>query len=668
MRRLLCVALALAALSSSAGELRQGGVDEEDASGTLSRPNVLLRAPFTSNAPYIEDDAGTVMHCRGEDFASNTLTCQTGGAWTTTGTVSTDSGFPLFPLGVAGTQRKGLKGWSGSNYLTLGTHSAADALDWGASQDFSQCIVWQPKSAPSEKALWDDGQNGTGGWYLTFTSANISFCMNDAVGGASCAQAGVGPTLNSLTLTCMGRSGSTQFIKRDLDASITASLVGFNYSRAITLPAYIGHYESGIEPDAIIYEIWASTTAASDALFTKIANRFWGLSGGNLSFSRASAQSFTYGGALFFAAPGTPAVDPNRGFLTESEGTNLVLRSEAADNAAWFAPAGLDPGVTANAAVAPDGTTTMDLLDDTSGSNTGNIQQGVAVSSTTGPFIVSAWVKPFGASNAATVAHYCTPDPSATCACACQHLDGTACTCTASAAGANACTGSKTITKMTRLAVTATCSTAVTLAIPFYGPGVYGVSQDKAYFWGMQMELGPSGNGTYASSYIPTAGTAASRSIVQLTTANPLATNDKRWCVDATYAPTELHAWSTGGNNPILFTLGSNGGTNDAEGFLGSTGGVFLITDDASAGKQDAFGSVAADGAGARWNLCNGNGTQTAFKNGVSVASGSTSGAGTAVIAAMPSTLYIGSGQGYAGVDGWVKSFQMGRSSDNGSY
>lgn len=666
MRRLLC-ALALVAFSASADELRQGGVDEEDGSGTLSRPNILLRAPFTTNGPYLEDDPGTVMHCTGEDFAANTLTCQTGGAWTTTGTVTTDSGFPLFPFGVTGTQRKGMKSWSASNYFKLGTGAAADALDWGASQNFSQCIVWQPKSAPSEKALWDDGQNGTGGWYLTFTSSQISFCMNDAIGGGSCAQAGVGPTLSSVNITCMGRSGSTQIIKHNLDTAVTASLAGFAYAPANAIPAYIGHYESGLEPDAIIYELWASTTAGTDALFTRAATRFWGLTAGGMALARASNQSFTYGGSLFYAAGGTPAIEPNRGVLVETTATNLVLRSEAADNAAWFKAASLTPGITANGAVAPDGTTTMDLADNTGGDNQGNFQQGITVSATTGPFVVSVWARPFGASNVASANFYCATDPTTACACACQHADGTACTCTAGATGANACTGSKTITKLTRLAVTATCTTAETNAIAFFQPGLFGSSQDKAYFWGMQLEAPGTGGPAYATSYIPTAGTAATRSYTQLSAANPLQTGDKRWCVDATYTPTELHSWSIQGNNPFLWTLGSNGGTNDAEVYLGTTGSLNLQVDDATDSKTGGFGGIGTDLTAARWNVCNDNGTHTAFKNGVS-ASNTPSGTGTGIIAAMPATLYIGAGAGTGGLDGWVKNFQLGRSSNNGSY
>lgn len=663
MRWLLCL-LALVAFSASADELRQGGVDEEDGSGTLSRPNVLLRALFASNAPYIEDDSGTVMHCTGENFSANTLTCSTGGAWTTTGTVTTDSGFPLFPFGTAGTQRKGLKSWSGSNYLALGAGLAADTLDFGASQDFSVCVVWQPKSGATEKVLASDGTSGVDGWYLSYSGTTVSFCLSKS--GASTCTGDTAPPMNSLNITCVGRSGTTQALKHNLNAVVTTTAVT-PYVPANTTAAFIGHYSTGLEPDAIIYELWASTTAASDALFTKIATRFWGLASENMTLARASSQSFTYGGSLFYAAPGTPAVDPNRGIEVETTATNLALRSEEAENAAWFATAGLVPGVTANGAVAPDGTTTMDLLDNTGGTSTGNIQQGYAIAATAGPFVASVWARPFGASNVASANFYCVTDPTTACSCACQHADGTACTCTASAAGANACTGSKTITKLTRIAVTATCTTAETVPIPFFMPGLYTVSQDKAYFWGMQLEAPGAGGPGYATSYIPTAGTVASRSYTQLSAANPLATGDKRWCVDATYTPSELHSWSIQGNNPFLWTLGGNGGTNDAEVYLGTTGSLNLQVDDASDSKTGSFGGIGTDLTAVRWNVCNNNGTHTAFKNGVS-ASNTPSGTGTGVIATMPSTIYVGAGAGYGGIDGWVKSFQLGRSTDNGAY
>jgi hypothetical protein len=64
------------------------------------------------------------------------------------------------------------------------------------------------------------------------------------------------------------------------------------------------------------------------------------------------------------------------GILLEPAATNLALRSQEFDNPAWTTQAS---SVTANAAVAPDGTTTADsLVEDTSGT-THTIRQNITI-------------------------------------------------------------------------------------------------------------------------------------------------------------------------------------------------------------------------------------------------------------------------------------------------
>lgn len=89
------------------------------------------------------------------------------------------------------------------------------------------------------------------------------------------------------------------------------------------------------------------------------------------TFARAStANSYDATGKLVAAAAGVlrhdyaPLTGAYLGMLLEGQSTNLLTYSEQFDNAAWTK---LGAGVSANGALAPDGTTTMDtLIEDTS--------------------------------------------------------------------------------------------------------------------------------------------------------------------------------------------------------------------------------------------------------------------------------------------------------------
>lgn len=93
--------------------------------------------------------------------------------------------------------------------------------------------------------------------------------------------------------------------------------------------------------------------------------------GTSISFTNAATTRYCEksDGTLVAMTANQPRVT-NDGLLIEGSRTNLVIRSTALDNAAWTAS-----GVTvsANTAVAPDGTTTAEELTDVSGSNTGTL-------------------------------------------------------------------------------------------------------------------------------------------------------------------------------------------------------------------------------------------------------------------------------------------------------
>ncbi len=84
-----------------------------------------------------------------------------------------------------------------------------------------------------------------------------------------------------------------------------------------------------------------------------------------ITFSRTSAATYVNSAGNVVSAPaGTPRFDYDpatlapKGLLIESQRTNLLLRSEEFDDAAWIKTAGTS--ITANATTAPDGTSTAD--------------------------------------------------------------------------------------------------------------------------------------------------------------------------------------------------------------------------------------------------------------------------------------------------------------------
>jgi hypothetical protein len=87
-----------------------------------------------------------------------------------------------------------------------------------------------------------------------------------------------------------------------------------------------------------------------------------------VTFTRASSGTFVdSAGVLQTAVTDAPRFDHNPttgeslGLLVEEARTNLLLRSEEFDNASWGRSGATLPTITANAGIAPDGTTTADL-------------------------------------------------------------------------------------------------------------------------------------------------------------------------------------------------------------------------------------------------------------------------------------------------------------------
>lgn len=113
-----------------------------------------------------------------------------------------------------------------------------------------------------------------------------------------------------------------------------------------------------------------------------------------ITFSRASSATFTGSdGLLQTAAVDAPRLTYNpttlaaEGLLVEEQRTNLLLQSEAFDNAAWVK---VNATVTANAAIAPDGSLSADTI--TLTASLGFLGESVTVTQNT-QYAVTFWVE-----------------------------------------------------------------------------------------------------------------------------------------------------------------------------------------------------------------------------------------------------------------------------------
>lgn len=221
-----------------------------------------------------------------------------------------------------------------------------------------------------------------------------------------------------------------------------------------------------------------------------------------ITFTRATSRTyFNSAGVLSTAAINTPAIDYNpvtlacRGLSVWEARTNLLTYSEAFSNAAWNATA--NTTITANSAVAPDGTTTADTLTHTSASIFG--KTGITISAGAS-LALSLFVK-----KGNTTFFRLRIDNGADVVSCWFNLD-TGATATNTAGSGNVLFSSKSITQVSaglyrvNLVVTTTVVTTVgaTWACAQADSGS-ATAADFAYLWGAQLEAGSS-----ASPYIPT--------------------------------------------------------------------------------------------------------------------------------------------------------------------
>lgn len=223
------------------------------------------------------------------------------------------------------------------------------------------------------------------------------------------------------------------------------------------------------------------------------AGQLGGSFGETLTCTRASAKYAENGSGILTALTNNqPAVEP-KGLLVEAAATNLLLRSAEINTngagAPWYhSQSGSSITVTANAAVAPDGNTTAEQVAygaTTDALDYSVVSQGVAATNATA-YTVSIWARM--ASGTGTIYLCATPDGS-------------------TFAGRTACA---LTTTWQRFSLTFTASSTATW---YFQTGVdrrdaqqSGQAAQTVYLWGAQYETG-----SFASSYIATAGTTATR-------------------------------------------------------------------------------------------------------------------------------------------------------------
>lgn len=215
---------------------------------------------------------------------------------------------------------------------------------------------------------------------------------------------------------------------------------------------------------------------------------------GTLSFTRASQKYCSQDdGTVTILANNAPCVVGDK-ILIEGPSQNFLGLTDDIGNATLWTNTNVT--ISADSSLNPWGTTTMDTVTSTVGS--GKSSQTVSLTSSTGPFTLSAIGRAVSGTHTAALGFTCTGSTPATCTC--FREDGTSCTTTVSGAecGANS-SFSSTVTHRNRIQVRATCNAAITSTTVSFGGGDYFGGVTGSHIWGAgQFEVRK-----YATSYMP---------------------------------------------------------------------------------------------------------------------------------------------------------------------
>jgi hypothetical protein len=361
--------------------------------------------------------------------------------------------------------------------------------------------------------------------------------------------------------------------------------------------------------------------------------------GETLTFSRASAKYAESGaGVLTALTNNQPGVEP-RGLLIEAAATNLCLHSAALDNASWVKAGGVvaAPTVTANAGTAPDGTLAAERVEIPSTAPGGAFSRvGQSANLTAASYTFSVWIR--GRSGSGST--YLTAFIAAT--------------------GLNpATTLINYTTTWQRFSLTFT-ATAVSWHMMIGTDAVNAATghTDRGAVdievWGAQVE-----SGIFASSYIATAGTTATRVAESARFAMPASLSGSNWAVGLTVEP---RLWTSAGARVLFQTDNAYAAANHVSLYVNTTGTLqFDVFDNATAIKSMTT-NAAISGTRLRLVATCENGTLALWVDGAKPAQ-TAGGAGTGVITTWPANFYVGTNRTTTQcVEGYIHSFALGSS------
>lgn len=235
-----------------------------------------------------------------------------------------------------------------------------------------------------------------------------------------------------------------------------------------------------------------------------------GSRGETLTYTRASSATCSKAdGTITTCASNQPRVESIDSVLAlrrETATTNLIVRSEELNDAAWTTNGSLT--LTANNYTAPDGTLTGEKYLKTSADGVRYQSLGALGAATT---TCSGWGRADSATENFSINLNCSGGSLS--ACTCYAFDGNACT--AVTAGTICTVYTSAGTTFERLAMIATCGSGTHIAS--IGPGIFNSDNNKtAGLWGFQCEAKPS-----ATSYIRTEGSTVTRAADVATVPTP---------------------------------------------------------------------------------------------------------------------------------------------------
>jgi hypothetical protein len=585
---------------------------------------------------FFPDDANTVLHLVGDAYDGLTWKAPQA-ALTTVGAVSYSDAWVMPAAGNL--QRQGYGPFSTANYLTLG--GGADVLDF--SGDFSMCAVFSQPSSFIVNNILIGARNSASnaGWVLYVPTVPAGALQINNYGSSLSSTTTPYAMGAGLNVVCAGRVGANLAIKMNLGAYTTAGITGTVVpSTETTLIGVL----NGVSPSSPflgnIYEVWASTEAPSDALFTKIQQRIFQqqtAQGAPLTVTRTTSSMVEVpngSSQTHYTVPAGVVSQAADGIEAWRQSTNIMLQNAALDSAPWSLT---NASVVANGVVAPDGQPTADTLSD--GVAVG-VQHYIAqpVTPTVGTTYAMSVYGKTGTGTAGRQLRFGLASPAGYT----NDCDLTAGTTAAGSNGAN--TTNSTITaypngwyRCSFTLVAPTTPTSIFLALG-YG-NTYTGANNTMSLWGAQLEVAP-----YVTPLIATAGTSVQRNADVLSIPNTIPANVPNFCVRFEARPGVGHTWNDG--QPHAFLSSGAAATPNSFSIMQDPGGSLTFeVYDATSTSRAVTTTGFFDGQAHEVAACTGNGTPYLYVDGAR-AGGAVTGIGTAIMAAPQSTLHVGSHNG----------------------